>query len=69
MNILLKLLLHNYPLRDKGGYMPGERWDCQCGIEWLEGEDMTPQEKVEDVKLDFRRNSFLPGLNSKELKK
>ena len=53
---------------DKEGHMPGERWGCQCGIEWLDGEDMTPQEKIESIKIDFRRNSFLPGLNSKELK-
>lgn len=53
---------------DKDGHMPGERWGCECGIEWLDGEDMTPQEKIESIKIDFRRNSFLPGLNSKELK-
>lgn len=23
---------------DKDGYMPGERWGCQCGIEWLDDE-------------------------------
>ena len=24
---------------DKDGYMPGERWGCQCGIEWLDDEE------------------------------
>lgn len=24
---------------DKEGYMPGERWGCQCGIEWLDDEE------------------------------
>ena len=23
---------------DKDGHMPGERWGCQCGIEWLDDE-------------------------------
>lgn len=33
---------------DKDGYMPGERWGCQCGMEWLEDEEIspsTPQER------------------------
>ena len=24
---------------DKDGHMPGERWGCQCGIEWLDDEE------------------------------
>ena len=24
---------------DKEGHMPGERWGCQCGIEWLDDEE------------------------------
>ncbi len=24
---------------DKDGYMPGERWGCQCGIEWLDDDE------------------------------
>ena len=24
---------------DKEGYMPGERWGCQCGIEWLDDDE------------------------------
>lgn len=52
---------------DKDGYMPGERWGCQCGIEWLDDEDMTPDEKAQAVKIDFRKNSYLPRLNEKQL--
>ncbi len=28
---------------DKEGNMPGERWGCQCGIEWLDDEDAFKQ--------------------------
>ena len=52
---------------DKDGNMPGERWGCQCGIEWLADEDMTPSEKAKAVKIDFRKNSYLPHLNAKQL--
>lgn len=53
---------------DKDGNMPGERWGCQCGIEWLNGEDMTPDEKIETLKIDFSKDNYLPDLDSKELK-
>lgn len=52
---------------DKNGNMPGERYGCQCGIEWLSGNEMTPDEKIEAVKIDFRKNSYLPHLNAKQL--
>lgn len=52
---------------DKDGYMPGERWGCQCGIEWLDGDDMTPDEKIKAVKIDFRKNNLLPVLNQQDL--
>lgn len=52
---------------DKDGNMPGERWGCQCGIEWLDDEDMTPSEKAKAVKIDFRKSSYLPHLNTKQL--
>lgn len=52
---------------DKEGNMPGERYGCQCGIEWLGPEDMTPNEKIQAVKIDFRKNNILPPLNQKYL--
>lgn len=52
---------------DKDGNMPGERWGCQCGIEWLENEDMTPDEKIETLKVDFTKDSFFPALNDEQL--
>lgn len=52
---------------DKDGYMPGERWGCQCGIEWLDDEDMTPDEKAQSVKIDFRKNNMLPSLSQEYL--
>lgn len=31
---------------DKQGNMPGERYGCQCGIEWLDENEETPEIKV-----------------------
>ena len=52
---------------DKDGNMPGERWGCQCGIEWLDDEDMTPSEKAKAVKIDFRKNNILPELSPENM--
>lgn len=52
---------------DKDGNMPGERWGCQCGIEWLEDAEMSPDEKAKAVKIDFRKDSYLPRLNPEQL--
>lgn len=54
---------------DKNNNMPGERYGCQCGIEWLDGDDMTADEKIETLKIDFRKNNILPPLSSDHLKK
>lgn len=53
---------------DKQGNMPGERYGCQCGIEWLDGDDMTADEKIETLKIDFSNDNYLPDLGKKELK-
>ncbi|MDD6153640.1 MAG: hypothetical protein PUC11_06835 [Elusimicrobia bacterium] len=60
-------LLYGKVRREGEGEMPGERWGCQCGIEWLDDEDMTPDEKIETLKVDFTRDSFFPALNDEQL--
>lgn len=60
-------LLYGKVRREGEGEMPGERWGCQCGIEWLDDEDMTPEEKAQAVKIDFRKNNMLPSLSQEHL--
>ena len=51
---------------DDEGNMPGERFGCQCGIEFIE---KTPEEKISDTDIDFSDNNYLPRPNEKDLRK
>ena len=61
---------------DKEGHMPGERWGCQCGIEWLDDEDLillhTPTNTIDRIRrmfnmavagqgLEYRSTDFVFG--------
>lgn len=55
---------------DKEGYMPGERWGCQCGIEWLdEAEDLillnTPSKTIERTRRMFNMAVAGKGLEDR----
>ncbi len=59
-----------------GHEMPGERYGCRCGIEWLSVEDMTkegkadlltPQDKANAVSLNLNKTNILPPLNRADL--
>ena len=52
---------------DKDGNMPGERYGCRCGIEWLSESKMTAEEKQEAIHIDFNKDNVLPQLNSEQL--
>ena len=51
---------------DKNGFMPGERWGCQCGIEFIEPPNLS--EKTKAVKISTKENNILPALNLADLK-
>lgn len=51
---------------DKNGFMPGERWGCRCGIEFIEPPN--PSDKTKAVKINFKENNILPALNQADLK-
>lgn len=59
-----------------GHEMPGERYGCRCGIEWLsvndvvkEGKEefLTPKYKSLAVQIDFNKTNILPPLNKEDL--
>lgn len=48
---------------DEHNNMPGERWGCQCGIEWLDDEDMTPDDRAGMVDVSLNKTNILPPLS------
>ena len=61
---------------DKEGNMPGERYGCRCGIEWLDVEDMvkegktdwlTAQDRANAVTINLNKTNILPPLNPADL--
>lgn len=61
---------------DKEGNMPGERYGCRCGIEWLRLEDvvkageekmLTPQDRANAVNINLNKTNILPPLNPEDL--
>ncbi len=54
---------------DKDGNMPGERYGCRCGIEWLEEAEMTAEEKMKAVDVKLGKETRLPPLNKADLER
>lgn len=54
---------------DKDGNMPGERYGCRCGIEWLSEKEMTAEEKSSAVNVKLGKDTILPTLNNEDLKR
>lgn len=69
-------LLYGEIRREGDGEMPGERYGCRCGIEWLSIDDMvkegkadllTPEYKSSSLEIDFNKTNILPPLNKEDL--
>ena len=59
---------------DKEGNMPGERYGCRCGIEWLKDEDVALKKAEKEIPANFKKHIdwfyeyATPGRNIKNLR-
>ena len=49
---------------DKDGNMPGERYGCRCGIEWLEDREVSPNNEQEKAVIKHTPKNILSGMET-----